>query len=230
MIERWWCTLKISLYSLKGCWKMIFEYISIVFALILLLILFSLHFLKQEFDPAWRMISEYEIGRYGWLMRIAFFSFGINVLSLMIATWPYLQSINGTICRWWFVLLVIALFGAGIFKTNPITDRTPNWINTMHTLCGVIVILSFPIIATLVVRSWLYNSLWSANRILLIFGTVLVWIGVISFFTSITISKIKDSLAGEVGSPHVYQGWPNRFMVVTYVIWIIIISVTALRL
>jgi len=36
-------------------------------------ILILLHFLEPEFDPTWRMISEYEIGRYGWMMRLAFF-------------------------------------------------------------------------------------------------------------------------------------------------------------
>ena len=124
----------------------------------------------------------------------------------------------------------MALFGAGIFKPNPITDRTPNRVNTIHTLCGTIVILTFPIVASLAVRSLLYNSLWSENQSLLIFGTALVWIGLVAFFASIIIARIKDPSVGEVGGPHVYQGWPNRFMVVTYIIWIIIIAATALRL
>ena len=47
-------------------------YISIVFASVFLTILFILHFLKQELDPGWRMVSEYEIGRFGWMMRLAF--------------------------------------------------------------------------------------------------------------------------------------------------------------
>jgi len=38
---------------------------AIVFAILFLTILFLLHFLKPELDPAWRMISEYEIGRLG---------------------------------------------------------------------------------------------------------------------------------------------------------------------
>ena len=41
------------------------EYISIIFAVVFLVILILLHFLKRELDPAWRMISEYEIGRFG---------------------------------------------------------------------------------------------------------------------------------------------------------------------
>jgi hypothetical protein len=211
------------------------EYVSLVFAAIFLIILFLLHFLKRELDPSWRMISEYEIGRFGWMMRLAFFSWGVSVFAMLITIWPTLQPISGTISRWWFVLIVIALFGAGIFKTNPITENTPNRVNTIHTICGAIVILTFPIAATLAVRSLLHNPLWSASQGQLIFGTVLAWVGVVAYFASIIISGIINpsvvkNPSAEKDGPHVYQGWPNRFMVVTYIIWLIIVAETALRL
>ena len=60
------------------------ESASIIFATVFLIILFLLHFLKRELDPSWRMISEYEIGRFGWLMRLAFFCWGASVLALLI--------------------------------------------------------------------------------------------------------------------------------------------------
>jgi len=204
---------------------MISASIAIIFAIIFLTILFLLHFLKPELDPTWRMISEYEIGRFGWLMRLAFFSWGVSVLAMLITTWSSLQLIS----RWWFVLITLALFGAGIFKTNSITDNTPNWVNTMHSLCGAIVILTFPIAATLAVSSLLHHQLWSASQPILIMGTVLTWIGMVAFFTSIIISRRIDPSAGRVG-PHIYLGWPNRFMVVMYIVWVIIIVATVLQL
>jgi hypothetical protein len=210
--------------------NLVSAYISIVFASLFLAILFLLHFLKRELDPAWRMISEYEIGRFDWMMRLAFFSWGASVLAMLITIWPSLQPISGTISRWWFVLIGIALFGAGIFKTNPITDNPPSRVNTIHTICGAIVILSFPIAATLTVGGLLHNPLWSAHQGLLIFGTILAWIGVFVYFTTIIIARSKDPKAGEFGGPHVYMGWPNRLNVVTYIIWIIIIAVTAIQL
>jgi len=181
------------------------------------------------------MISEYEIGRFGWMMRLAFFCWSAAVLAMLISIWPYLQPISGTISRWWFVLIVIALVGAGIFKTNPITENSPNPVNTIHTICGSIVILTFPIAATLAVHSLLHKPLWSTSQPLLIFGTVLTWIGVVAYFASIIISGIVHpslvkSSSVEVDGPHVLQGWPNRFLVVTYIIWLIIIAETALRI
>lgn len=204
-------------------------YASIIFAAIFLIILFLLHFLKRELDPSWRMISEYEIGRFGWLMRLAFFCWAASVLAMLITIWPSLQPIS----RGLFILIVIAHVGAGIFKTNPITENTPNPVNTIHTICGAFVILTFPIAATLAVHSLLLDPLWSANQGQLIIGTVLTWIGMVAYFASIIISGIAHpatvrSSSTEKYGPHVLQGWPNRFMVVTYIIWLIIVAGTAL--
>lgn len=209
---------------------MVAEYLSVVFAVVFLVILILLHFLKPELDPAWRMISEYEIGRYGWMMRFAFFSWGTSVLALLVAIWPSLQPIAGIIGRWWFLLIVIALFGAGIFKTDPITDQTSSSVNVIHKICGTIVILTFPIATTIAVGNLLQSPLWSAYQRLLILGTALAWIGMIAYFFSIISARIKDPKAGEAGGPPINMGWPNRFNVVTYIIWTIVVAVTALQL
>lgn len=209
---------------------MVSAYVSISLASVFLADLLLLHFLKPELDPSWRMISEYEIGRFGWMMRLAFFCWGGSVLALVITVWPSLQLLTGTISRWWFILIAIALFGAGVFKTDPITDLTPGVVNTLHQVSGAIVIFSFPIAATLAISSLLHSPAWSANQCLLIAGAGLTWIGLIAFMASIIVARIKDPSAGEPGGPRVYQGWPNRFTVVTYIIWIILVASTALRL
>ncbi len=206
-----------------------YGYLTILFAALFLVLLILLHFLKPEFDPLWRMISEYEIGRFGWMMRLAFFSWGASVLTATIVLWPALGTTGGIIGRWWFLLITLALVGAGIFKTNPITDRTPNPVNTLHTLCGAIVILSFPIAATLVANSLLHNGAWTSARGSLIAAIVLVWVGMVSYFASIIISTSIDPSAGR-GGPKVYQGWPNRFMVLTYIAWLLIVAANALAL
>lgn len=197
--------------------------LAVVFAATFLTILFLLHFLEPEFDPSWRMISEYEIGRYGWLMALAFFCWGASVLALLIALWPSSQTIGGMIGRWWLVLIGVALFGAGIFKTNAITDTTPNMANSLHTLCGAFVIMTFPIAASLVAGSLARNQEWVSARRGLLWVTFLVWFGMLAFFASIIISNAINPSAGRVG-PEVYLGWPNRFMVVAYHIWLVTVA------
>jgi hypothetical protein len=186
----------------------------IVFSATFLAILFLLHFLEPEFDPSWRMISEYALGRYGW---------GGSVLALLVALWPYLRTIGGVIGRGWLLLIGVALFGAGIFKTNPITDTTISTANSLHALCGAFVILTFPIAASIVAGSLARNQEWFTARRPLLWVTLLVWFGILSFFGSIIISNAINPSAGRMG-PEVLLGWPNRFLVVAYHIWLIIIA------
>jgi hypothetical protein len=145
------------------------------------------------------------------MMRLAFFCWGASVLALLILIWPSLLPTTGTISRWWFVLIVLALFGTGIFKTDPITDITNSLVNTIHRICGTIVILTFPIVTTLAIRSLLHDPLWLEYKGLLIFGTILAWIGMATYFTTITVPRIKNPEAGETGGPHINMGWSNRF-------------------
>ncbi len=44
-------------------------------------LLAALHFIKPELDPSWHFISEYAIGRYGWMMVLAFLSLAVTDLS-----------------------------------------------------------------------------------------------------------------------------------------------------
>ena len=207
----------------------ILAYASICLSALFILILVVLHFLKPDLSPLWRMISEYEIGRYGWMMRVAFFSWGASVLTLVIAIWTSLANVEGIIGRWWLVLLSIAMIGAGVFKTNPITENKPNPTNTIHTFCGSLVILTFPIAATLVTTSLLHDALWLAAKGKMIPGLILVWLGMILFFASIIISRMIHHSAGRNG-PDIYLGWPNRFLVVAYNVWLILVGTSAIIL
>ena len=196
---------------------MAYSFMVVAFAVLFILLLIVLHFLKPEFDPKWRMISEYEIGKYGWLMQIAFLSWGLSTLSVLLML---LRIGNGTFIIYiWLSILVLALFGAGIFKTDPIMETSKSLENKLHTICGSIVILTFPILATIICVRYIRQNVINIPGILIIF-TILTWITQFSFFTSITISQKKDPKAGRVG-PTIYLGWPNRIMVLFYSLWLI---------
>ena len=201
---------------------MAYSYMAVIFALLFILILILLHFLKPEFDPKWRMISEYEIGKYGWLMRIAFFSWGLSTLSVLLMI---LKIRNGSYLIYtWLTILVLALFGAGIFKTDPIMETTKGIVNSIHTICGSVVILTFPILATIICVRYIRLSAINVRGILIVI-TVLAWVTQFGFFSSISISQKKDPKAGRIG-PTIYLGWPNRVMVLVYTLWLVIFSIS----
>jgi hypothetical protein len=43
-----------------------------------ILLLAALHVLSPEFDPSWRMVSEYALGHYGWVLSLMFLSWAIS--------------------------------------------------------------------------------------------------------------------------------------------------------
>ena len=83
-------------------------------------------------------------------------------------------------------------------------------------------IFTFPIVSIILSRSIskAYNQLSFTKKLRWL--TLLVWIGFLSFFNAIIIyaDKIKVRAYG----PDVLIGLPNRFMVVTYTVWLIVLA------
>lgn len=202
--------------------------ITILFSTFFLIILYLLHIIKPELDPSWRMISEYEIGTYGWLMRLAFFCWGLSTFALAFAIWPACTTGSGKIGRTWLALIGVALFGAGIFATNAITDTSVSTTDILHKICGTLVILTFPIASLLLVKSLVKHKQWATYRHQLIFVEILVWLGMCVFFGSIIAARAAHPGIGRVG-PEIWSGWPNRLMVVCYHIWLITTALMAKR-
>src|SRR5262245_31308587 len=80
-----------------------------------------LHILKPEYAPSWRMVSEYESGRFGWAMQLAFFALATASVSAIAAVWSQAKSRIGYVG---LGLLLVAATGSiigGIFPSDPIT-------------------------------------------------------------------------------------------------------------
>src|SRR5215469_17173529 len=105
-----------------------------------------LHRLEPEFDPSWRMLSEYSLGRYGLLMRAAFLAGGTGVIAVAVAlarsAWPASLVL---------VLVATGPLGAAFVDTDPIT--TPRTAmsrrSNVHAALGSLFIFGFPLAATI---------------------------------------------------------------------------------
>jgi len=114
-----------------------------------------LHFVQWELNPAEHFISEYALGRFGWLVTLAFFVVGVGTLGLarglhrsfepgeLVATPVALMAIAG-----------ISFIVLGIFKIDPLledgtTAYTPAGI--VHLLAGLVLFLSL-IIGAFILR------------------------------------------------------------------------------
>jgi hypothetical protein len=155
---------------------------------VFLILLAALHFLEPEFDPSKRLISEYELGRYGWIMSLAFVSLGVGVLATVRSTEKASTGRRGRIGRCCFLTISIAFFGGGIFYPY----MPPNFASYIHGLCGVIVIVTFPMAATLYGSGLAHNQAWTALRGQLRWATVLVWIRLLLFVGSVIVFGIMS--------------------------------------
>ena len=104
------------------------------------LLLAMLHLIKPELDPSWHFISEYAIGRYGWIMVLAFLSLALSYVSLFLALRSQLQTITG---RTGLALLLVSALGliiGAVFTTDPITATgdAVTTEGTLHNLGGTV--------------------------------------------------------------------------------------------
>jgi len=186
--------------------------IGVAFALVALL-----HRLEPEFDPSWRMLSEYSLGRYGALMRIAFIAAGSGVVAVAIA-------LGGSAWPWTLGLVLVALgpLGASVIDTDPVT--TPRAAisrrSDVHAVLGMLFILGFPVAATA-------TGLGGAGAIgpALAWASAAPWLALAWFFAA----TIRYARPDGVGSPGVRVGWPNRVSMVVDMGWVALAAVTVLR-
>ena len=181
-------------------------------------LLVLLHFLKPENDPSWRMISEYQIGRYGWLMRLAFVCWSLGVSGLVAMLWQHIPVVTDTL----LAVIAASILGAGIFVTDPITtpNELQNRASKLHTLFGMLVIFGTPFIVTAVDWSLSGNPFVASLQAYLLWLTLMVWLGFLSFFSAMAYFGGKKIPLGAQAK----IGWPNRLMVFTYVAWLIVIA------
>src|SRR5918998_6264801 len=78
-------------------------------------LLVALHFIKPGLDPSWHFISEYAIGKHGWIMVLAFLSLAVSYASLFVAIRSQLRTIAGRIGLALLLVSALGLTIAAIF-------------------------------------------------------------------------------------------------------------------
>lgn len=201
--------------------------LSFVAAATFLVLLAALHFIKPEFDPSWRVISEYALGDYGWMMALAFLSLAVSCVGLFVAIRSQTRTIGGKIGLAFLLVAAAGLIIAAIFTTDPITASQDELTahGNLHGL-GAALGTGFPIAATLIGWSLARNQAWFPARRSLLWSAGLAWIGFLVFSLSMAIMFPDDGTFG----PDVLIGWPNRFMIVAYSVWLMVVAWRAARL
>ncbi|AYB33605.1 DUF998 domain-containing protein [Chryseolinea soli] len=192
------------------------------FALAFMVILTGLHFIKPELDPSWNFISEYEVGKLGWLMQLAFISLGLSCLLFAMGMWTEL-NILGKIGAGLLLVTAGGMFIGGIFKTDALntSQEALTMSGRLHQFGAMLDQLPF---ASLLITIALFKrNNWKADRWLLIVLLAAVWFGFVYFVRAIQVQFPADGKFG----PHVVVGWQNRLMIITQALWVALIAFRA---
>lgn len=185
-----------------------------------LVFLAALHILSPEFDPSWRMVSEYALGNYGWVLSLMFVAWGFGSWALVIAIWSPLKTTAGRIG-----LFFLIAAGAGEVMASVFDIKHP-----LHEVAAFIGILSLPIAALLISGSLGRAEEWFAVRKTLLWTANLTWISVVMLIGTFILMIVTFMQTGNQVDPNVtvtvlpdgvigLVGWANRFLIVAYCAW-----------
>lgn len=195
--------------------------IAISGAALTLVLLASLHFLSPEFDPSWRMVSEYALGKFGWLLSAFFLCWAVSSWALAAAIAPLASS---WIARVGVALLVLSGIGEALAAYFDVSY------STMHGVAAMLGIPTVPIAAMLISHS---RALQDRNgRTTVRLTAHLTWVAF--FFMAAAMAVFISSYQQAGGSLNAatppaslpegtiaFNGWANRLLVISNCAWLI---------
>lgn len=181
-----------------------------------LVFLAALHVLSPEFEPSWRMVSEYALGNYSWVLSLMFLAWALSCVALVFAIRSDVRTIGGKIGLGFLLLSALGMSMAAVFDVN----------HNLHGPAAMIGMPNLPIAAVLISVSLGRNSSWSAARWSLIGTALLTWVSLILMNVGIFTGF---SQTGEA-NPGAWFGWANRFLIVAYNIWVMTVAWRILKM
>jgi hypothetical protein len=196
--------------------------LSIVSGVLFVLLLGSLHVLEPEFNPTWRFVSEYALGAFGWMMRLAFFALATSLTSAGLAILSQVRTVAGYIGLVGLGIAAIGFLIAAIFTTDPATTSREAATSSgkMHVFGASLDYT--PVIALLLSFSLARNEAWRPVR---------KWLFITAAITLVALTAFMVTLPydGKIG-PNVRAGLFGRFLLVSYLGWLITVSTHSVRL
>src|SRR5215831_4001333 len=153
-----------------------------------------------------------QLGRFGWLMSLAFFCLGAASLILFAAARQDVRTRPGLFGTWGLLIIGAAYFCGGIFPPDP--KRLVG--SLLHGLGGLIVIFGSPMVFTLVSKGFIRNEAPATIARLLIWTAALTWLSLASFYGSIV------AFGGAPRSGSIIVGWTNRILITSFVLWLLV--------
>ncbi len=197
-------------------------HVAIAAAGAVLLLLASLHVLSPEFDPSWRVVSEYANGRYGWVLSLMFAFWALSSWALAVTVWSQVNGIGGKIALGFLIAAGVGESMASVFDIN----------HPFHNLAGMIGVLSLPIAAMLISVRLGRTQGWAPAKNRLLWTANLTWVSLVLMIAALIIMIRGYTWPGNKMNADVIAvvGWANRLMVVVDCVWVVTVARQVLQL
>ena len=183
-------------------------------AALALIALAALHILKPDIHPSRTMISQYALGRHGWVMALCFAAFGTASACLFAALIAHVPSLLGRIGLAFLAAAAVGLAMAARFPMDAVSTprEQMSFTGKMH---GVAFTIGVPcqVLAVLLLSLSLGSQTSDASLPLLALAAV-VWLSLIVMITIMLI--VGPGKAPNPNGPERFLGFPNRLFIVAY--------------
>lgn len=188
----------------------------------------SLHVVSPEFQPSWRMVSEYANGRHGWLLSVMFAAWGLGSFALAMALGPVT---HGWLARAGLLFLVLAGIGEMMAAFFDINHR-------LHGPAAMIGMPSLPVAAVLLTialrrsgevvapPAWSMHLTWIS--LVLMGAAMMLWMRSLSQ-AGIDLSTQARPLTVLPAGVTPVVGWANRLLIAAYMLWVVLTALPLLR-
>jgi len=130
----------------------------------------ALHGLRGDLNPAEHTVSEYSLGRYGWLMRVAFAALGLGALATAAGLRLRFEPANGRrLGSWLLVATATGLLLDARFNTDRLRVRE-TFDGTLHGVGMLIICLTLPAVACILGADFVRSSSSGRAKWLLALG------------------------------------------------------------
>lgn len=173
-------------------------------------VLFTLlHFLKPEIDPSWRFISEFQLGNYGWMMHLAFWSLAVSAAALWVAVRSQIRTVGGYIGLFFLFVATVGFVLAAANTTDPITATVATNAGRIHSTGAL---LASNVTGAIFFLAWSLarNKAWASIR------TSLWWVVGVAIATNIASFWMQGVMAQHQNhfGPDTPVGLPNHLLII----------------
>jgi hypothetical membrane protein len=200
--------------------------LSIASGVLSLLCLVALHVVSPEYSPAWRMVSEYALGKHKWLLTLFFTFWGVSTLLTAVLLWPIVTTP-------WAIVGMILVFISGV---GAVMGGLFDVKKKLHGLSFMLGVPTLPIGALLMSYHLIKNESWDEHQSIILLSAHAIWISTVLMAISMMLIFSGFKKAGMPVGPNAQppevlpngvigiNGYANRLLIVCYIAWPLLIA------